>query len=82
MPNKTFIILGPDGNDGVPMHWNRESFEWVESAAPSFLTLYSKLEIVSFPPRELPVGVGCLMDMENGVEWVPLPMGGWGPNKI
>lgn len=78
MPNKTFIILGPDGDDGVPMHWNRETWGWGESAAPSFLTLYANTEVFSFPPRELPVGMVSIMNTATGVMYHPLtPLGPW-----
>ena len=79
--NKTFIILGPDGGDDLPMHWDHEFWQWVESGAPSEATLYSEEEIFSFPSGELPVGVGAIMDMATGIEYVPLPPGG-GENKI
>ena len=82
MPNKTFIILGPDGNDGVPMHWNRETWGWGESALPCKETLYSGNEVFSFPPRELPGGSGCIMNIATGTMYYPNPRGKWTQNKI
>jgi len=73
---KMFIILGPDGNDGVPMHWNRKTGVWVESGVPCDATLYSRAEVFEFPPSQLPVGAGAIMNIATGMLSIPYPPGG------
>ena len=67
---KTFIILGPNGDNGLPMHWNKRG-EWVECGKPTVETLYSEREVFGFPPWELPVGGTGIMDMAQDILWIP-----------
>jgi len=81
MPNRTFVILGPDMGD-VPSHWDRQQWQWVEGAAgdkPSPSCVYTAA-VLDFPPAELPTGVGCIVDISTGKQWTPCM--GEGENRI
>jgi hypothetical protein len=81
MPKRTFVILGPDDGDGIPCHWDREFWQWMEGAAgdsPSPSCVFTEEEIFAFPPSELPTGAGCIVDISTGKQWMPC-MGGVGP---
>ena len=84
MPNRTYLILGPDGTDEVPMHWDRTFWQWVEGEAgnkPSPSCVYTGAEL-QIPFREYPlgaVGVGCL---EDGQCLTFPPTGEGSENKI
>ena len=71
MSDKTFIILGPGdgGEDDIPTHWNKSTWQWVEGDGTIPETLYSRTEIESFPLGELPVGVHTVMDTKTGMQW-------------
>lgn len=81
MLNHTFLILGPDGDDGVPMHWDKTFWQWIESGAPNVDTLYTEKEL-DFPIGELPVGVVCVINRETGKQWTPSPLWVGFENKI
>jgi hypothetical protein len=80
MPNRIYLILGPDGNDELPMHWDHDFWQWVESGALADSTLYTEHEVFGFPPGQLPVGATCIMDLAAGIMYTS-PMEG-GQNKI
>ena len=81
MSKRTFSILGPDGPDDVPMHWDRKFWQWVESGAATSATTYTKEEIFAFPPGELPTGAGCVVDRATFTVY-PLPPGEGAESKI
>jgi len=73
MPNRTFLILGPDDGDGIPQHWDREFFGWSEGEAgnkPSPSCVFMGVEI-DFPIRELPGGVVAVVCLETGQTLTP-----------
>jgi hypothetical protein len=71
MPNR-FLILGPAGQDHLPMFWSQSMGEWVER---DDATLYTGNEVFSFPARELPSGVQGIIDIETGEIHTPRPWG-------
>lgn len=79
--NKTFVILGPDDGDGIPQHWDREFWRWMEGAAgakPSSSCVYSRDEVFAFPPKELPGGGVGIINVTTGWMYKPLPYPGEG----
>jgi len=79
--NKTYVILGPDGeHDGVPMKWDKESCQWMERPEGGRAYLPSQVftedDMFSFPSGELPVGAHTVVCLETGLEFIPLPRGG------
>jgi len=80
---RTFVILGPDDGDGIPQHWDREFWQWMEGAAgdsPSSSCIYTEAEI-DFPLGEFPVGVVSMVCLETGHQ-LTSPMWGGSENKI
>ena len=75
------IILGPDGDDGVPMHWSSQVCDWVDSDS-ELATKYKSKEFYSIvPPWELPIGTQAIMD--TGLDSMALiPPGGWVKGSI
>jgi len=80
MPKQTFVILGPDDDDGIPQHWDREFWQWMEGAggdSPSPSCIYQREELQPILTHEYPVGavgVTCL-ETGGGINFPPYGMG-------
>ena len=75
---KTFIILGPNDEDGegVPMHWDREFWVWVTCGQGNLADRFTEAEMFAFPPGELPVGAHTIACLETGQQLTPFPLAG------
>ena len=77
MANRTFVILGPDGSDEIPMHWDREFWQWMETpegSKPRASSIYSAAEL-QIPLNQYPTGGEGVFCLETG-QMLTLPRGG------
>ena len=67
-----FLIIGPPDHNQLTQFWSSEQGDWVDRDSA---TLYTGREVFSFPPWELPVGSGGILDIEDGVHYTPRSSG-------
>ena len=82
MLDKNFAILGPNDDEGIPHHWNRSTWQWVEGDGVIPETLYTGAEVFDFYRRgELPVGCHTIIGVNTGAQWNVTPTTGGTPQE-